>query len=302
MSRSRPAWPPRTRWSAWSARPATTSSSPTTRTAAPTACSSRSSSPGASTTRPRRSTTPPRSPRPSSRARPRSSGSRRRRNPLLGVADIPAIAADRPRCGRDPRRRQHVRDAVPPAPAHPRRRRRRALDDQVRRRSQRRRRRCDRHRRTQTSATGSRPSRTPPAPPRDRSTPTSCCAGSRPSPCGWTGTATTPSGSSTSSRHHDAVGEIYYPGLTDHPGHQVAARADEAVRRHGVVPGEGRAPGGARRVQPRPGLHARRVARRRRVPDRAAGDHDARVGRGLGRSRCPTTWSGSRSGWSPSTT
>ena len=24
-------------------------------------------------------------------------------------------------------------------------------------------------------------------------------------------------------RHHDAVGEIYYPGLTDHPGHQVAA-------------------------------------------------------------------------------
>ncbi len=24
-------------------------------------------------------------------------------------------------------------------------------------------------------------------------------------------------------RHHDAVGEIFYPGLTDHPGHQVAA-------------------------------------------------------------------------------
>jgi cystathionine gamma-synthase len=24
-------------------------------------------------------------------------------------------------------------------------------------------------------------------------------------------------------RHHDAVGQIYYPGLIDHPGHQVAA-------------------------------------------------------------------------------
>ena len=72
-------------------------------------------------------------------------------NPLLGVADIPALAQIAHDAGAICSCRQHLRDAVPAAPAHPRGRRRRALDDQVRRRSQRRGRRCDRHRGRATS-------------------------------------------------------------------------------------------------------------------------------------------------------
>ena len=48
-------------------------------------------------------------------------------NPLLGITDIAAVAADRPGRGRAARRRQHLRQPVPPAAAGARRGRRRAL-------------------------------------------------------------------------------------------------------------------------------------------------------------------------------
>ena len=85
-------------------------------------------------------------------------------NPLLGIADIAALAARRPRGRRAARRRQHLRLAVPPAAARPRRRRRRALDDQVRRRPLRRRRRRRRRRPVPRPATaiGQRADRVPP--------------------------------------------------------------------------------------------------------------------------------------------
>ena len=67
-------------------------------------------------------------------------------NPLLGIADIEAIAERHPRGRRAARRRQHLRLALPAAPDRARRRHRRALDDEVRRRPQRRRRRCGRRR------------------------------------------------------------------------------------------------------------------------------------------------------------
>ena len=68
-------------------------------------------------------------------------------NPLLGIADIAALADDRAR-GRGPaRRRQHLRVALPAAAARARRRHRHALDDEVLRRPLRRRRRRGRRRR-----------------------------------------------------------------------------------------------------------------------------------------------------------
>ena len=42
--------------------------------------------------------------------------------------------------------------------------------------------------------------------------------------CGWTGTATTPRRSSTSSPGTRRSSQVIYPGLPDHPGHAVAAR------------------------------------------------------------------------------
>ena len=61
-------------------------------------------------------------------------------NPLLGIADIAGPGQPRARGRRAAGRRQHLRDAVPPASADPRRRRRHPLHDEVRRRAQRRRR------------------------------------------------------------------------------------------------------------------------------------------------------------------
>ena len=57
-----------------------------------------------------------------------------------------------------------------------------------------------------------------------RSTRGSPCAASRPSAYGWTGTATTPSGSRSSCSGHPAVAQVLYPGLPEHPGHEVAAK------------------------------------------------------------------------------
>ena len=37
-------------------------------------------------------------------------------------------------------------------------------------------------------------------------------------------------------REHDAVAKVFYPGLTEHPGHEVAGAPDARLRRDGVVP------------------------------------------------------------------
>ena len=56
-------------------------------------------------------------------------------NPLIVVADVPAIAAGARERGAITRRRRDVRDAAAPAPARPRRRHRPALRDQAHRRT-----------------------------------------------------------------------------------------------------------------------------------------------------------------------
>ena len=68
-------------------------------------------------------------------------------NPMLNLVDIRGGRRRRARGRRDPRRRQHLRDPVPPESARPRRRRRAPLDDEVPRRPLRRRRRLLRHER-----------------------------------------------------------------------------------------------------------------------------------------------------------
>ena len=144
-------------------------------------------------------------------------------NPLLNIGDIEALAGGRPRRRRAARRRQHLRLAVPPAAAHPRRRRRRALDHEVLRRALRRRRRRARRARPRRRRAG----RLPPERHRRGGRPVRRLAdAARPQDaraCGWTGTATTPSRSSTSSPAHPAVAQVIYPGLEEHPGHAVAA-------------------------------------------------------------------------------
>ena len=62
-------------------------------------------------------------------------------------------------------------------------------------------------------------------------------AASRRWACGWTGTATTPSGSSSSSPATRGSPRCYYPGLARAPRPRGRGAADEALRRHGVVPG-----------------------------------------------------------------
>ena len=79
---------------------------------------------------------------------------------------------------------------------------------------------------------------------------------------------------------HPAVAEVIYPGLEEHPGHAVAARQ---MKRFGgmvsfrVAGGEAAGPRGLRE---RRGVHARGVARRRRVAHRAPGPDDPRQRRG----------------------
>ena len=72
-------------------------------------------------------------------------------NPLLGIADIAALAEVAHDAGRAARRRQHLRVALPPAADRARRGRRRALHDEVPRRSLRRHRRRARRRRRRSS-------------------------------------------------------------------------------------------------------------------------------------------------------
>ena len=224
-SRSPAGWPPRTPCCARCAGPATTWSSPTTRTAAPTGCSPRSSSPGASSTRP-----PPVADVDAVRAAIRPGKTKvvwveTPTNPLLGIADIAALAAVAHDAGALLVVDNTFASPYLQQPLDARRRRRRALDDEV-------------HAaatptssaarwssatldagRARSPSTRTRSARSP-----ARSTPGWCCAASRRSACGWTGTATTPSGSSSSCSGHPAVSQVLYPGLPEHPGHEVAAK------------------------------------------------------------------------------
>ena len=71
------------------------------------------------------------------------------------------------------------------------------------------------------------------------------------------------------------VEHVYYPGLPTHPGHAIAARQMHDFGGMVSFLAESRGGGrGARR--PHEALPARRVARRRREPDRGAGADDAR--------------------------
>ena len=192
-------------------------------------------------------------------------------NPLLGIADIAAIAAIAHDAGALLVVDNTFASPYLQQPARARRRRRRALDDEVPRRPLRRRRRRARRRPTTSSR---RSWRSPERDGRDRrarSTRGSCCAGSRRSPCGWSATATTPSGSSSCCSGIPRWPRCYYPGLPSTPGHDVAARQ---MRRFGGMVSFRCAAGS------RPALavcarhaavHAGRVARRRRVADRAPG-------------------------------
>ena len=149
-------------------------------------------------------------------------------NPLLGIADIAALAEVAHDAGRPAGRRQHLRLAVPAAAAGARRRRRRALDHQVHGRPLRRgRRRAGAGRRRAGRDRGLPPERDGRGG-RARSTPGWCCAASRRSASGWTGTAPTPSGSPSCSTAHPKVSEVYYPGLPEHPGHEIAAKQMKA--------------------------------------------------------------------------
>ena len=120
------------------------------------------------------------------------------------------------------RRRQHLRDAVPAAAARPRRRRGRPLDDEVPRRPQRHDRRLRRHERRRARRAPLLPAEVARRRARARSTPGSCCAGSRRSPCACASTARTRARSPSSSTAIPAVERVLYPGLPNHPGHDVA--------------------------------------------------------------------------------
>ena len=98
-------------------------------------------------------------------------------NPLLNVVDIRAAADATHAAGRAARRRQHVRDPVPAAPARARRRRRRPLDDEVPRRPLGRRRRLCGDERPDRWRSGCASCRSRSARCRGRSTRGSSCAG-----------------------------------------------------------------------------------------------------------------------------
>ena len=97
---------------------------------------------------------------------------------------------------------------------------------------------------------------------------------------------------------HPRVEQVFYPGLPRHPGHAIAAQTDERLRRHDLVPA--RVGGGSDGIRcEHEAFQARRIARRRREPHRAARAHDTCVDGGcavrgaaepdpaFGRSRSP---------------
>ena len=200
-------------------------------------------------------------------------------NPLLNIGDIETLASVAHDAGRAAGRRQHLRLAVPPAAADPRRRHRRALHHEVLRRPLRRRRRRARRQGPRRGREGRLPPelhrrgrravRRVPHAPRAQD------------PRRADGPALRQRGEGRRVPVRPRQGR-----RGDLPRARVAPRprgrgeADEALRRHRVVPGHRRRAARARRVRQGRGLHARGVARRRRVADRAPRPDDPRVRRG----------------------
>ena len=77
---------------------------------------------------------------------------------------------------------------------------------------------------------------------------------------------------------HPKVTEVLYPGLPEHPGHEIAAKQMSDFGGMVSFQVAGGEDDGRRGLRPRRALHPRRVPRRRRVADRAPGPDDARVG------------------------
>ena len=200
----------------------------------------------------RRSPTSTPSARRSARARPSWSGSRRPPT-RCSTSATSRRWPRRPRRRRAAGRRQHLRLAVPPAAADARRRRGRC----TRRPST-----CGGHSDVVGGALVVRdlelaekvafhqnamgavagPVRRLPDPPRPQDA----------RACGWTGTATTPRRSSSSSPATPRSPRSIYPGLRGAPRPRGRGEADEALRRDGLLPGRRRRAAGARRVRAAP--------------------------------------------------
>ena len=201
---------------------ATASSASTTSTAARTGCSPRSTSRRATASRTRRP--------PSSRPiPPRSSATRALvwletpTNPLLNVVDIAAVAAATRAAGA-----LLVVDNTFATPYLQSRSTSARTSCSTRRRSTWAATRTSSAgspgRTTRRSRSGCVSSRSRSAPCRARSTRGSCSAASRPSRCAWTATAPNARAVVEFLAGHPRVERVLWPGLPDHPGHEIAAR------------------------------------------------------------------------------
>ncbi len=131
---------------------------------------------------------------------------------------------------------------------------------------------------TPTWASASRSSRTRSAGCRARSTATSCCAASRRSASGWTGTARTRRPWPRCSTRTPSVARVLYPGLAAHPGHEVAARQMQGFGGMVSFLAAGGEEAAVELVARDEGVHARGVAGCGRVAHRAPGPDDPRLG------------------------
>ena len=248
---------PRTPCSGPCSHPVTTSSSRTTPMAARTGCSPRARALGRRRTRPPGCPTSTRSAPPSSPGARRSCGWRRPTNPLLGIADIEALAARGARRRRAARGRQHVRVAVPPAADRARRRRGRALDDEVPRRALRRGRWGARRRRRGAGGAARVP---PERDGRGRRAVRLVAGAAR---CEDAGRAHGPAlrqrraGRRAAASRTRKVDAGLLARAARPPGPRRRGQADARLRRDGVVPRRRRGAGGPRRLRPRRGLHPR---------------------------------------------
>ena len=90
-------------------------------------------------------------------------------------------------------------------------------------------------------------------------------------------------------QRHPAVQRVFYPGLADHPGHEIARRQQAgfgAMLSFELAGGE---PAVAAFLDGPRVLHARRIARRGRESDLASGQHDACRHGGSGASDAPVS-------------
>ena len=144
-------------------------------------------------------------------------------NPLLQIVDIAAIAALAHEPGRPAGGGQHVCLALSAAADRARSRPGGPQHDQVPGGTFRRHRRSGR-RLARACSSRSRFTRMPPVPSPARLIRGSCSAASRRWPCGWSAIARTPDCSRRGWRSSRRCARVYYPGLADHPNHDVARR------------------------------------------------------------------------------